>query len=195
MKKIFLIIISILLLSIGGYFLFKGMIEPAIKKPLSLEELNLFEMTAEGVFEAGGYFSVDDVKVTYNGSEFIIENKSNNIYMITCGVYGKKQSGEYKHLATVSFVGVDEVQYEKDKKENGWAVKQYTNKVKPNETLVADLDVNGYISLSADVPDDFDVDADGYYDIAFMFSKQNDENSTTTSSDDAMSNYYKIKAK
>lgn len=194
MKKALSLILSILMFTTGGYLIFKGLIQPNIKEqPKSLEDLELYNMNAGDVFEEGGYVSCDGITITYNGTNFIVENKSDDIYMITCGVYGQKKDGNFEQLATVSFVATDEVQYQKDLEENGWAVKQYTNKINPSETLTFELNVNGYISFAAETIGNFDVDSDGYYDIAFTYSKQKDENSITTSSDDSISEYYKLK--
>lgn len=196
MKRIVSNSICIVLILVGFYLIYRGAIEPNVKKePATIDELELFEMKQGDVFEAGGYFSVDDVRVVYNGSQFIVENKSNDIYMITCSVYGQKSNGEYEELAMIFFAGPDETQYQKNKEENGWAVKQNTNKINPQETLVAEINVNGYVSFLAEIPKSFDIDNDGYYDIAFRFSKQENINSTTTSTCDKLSDYFKIKVK
>lgn len=152
------------------------------------------QINAGEVFEAGSYFELGNIKFTYNGEEFIIENNSENKVMITCGVYGAKKDGTYEWIGTPSFYGIDETQYKKDKEENGWAIKQTTNQVNANETLVAKIQNIGISVYNAteDYPD-WDIDKDGYYDIAFRISKQAEGNGVTVSSNDKVSDYYKLK--
>ena len=152
------------------------------------------QIQAGEVFEAGSYFELDNIKFTYDGEEFTIENNSDDRVMIICGVYGKKNDGTYEWIGYPSFYGIDEKQYEKDKKENGWAIKQTTNQVNANETLVAKIQNIGISLYNAteDYPD-WDIDKDGYYDIAFTISKQTEGYAATVSSNDKVSDYYKLK--
>jgi len=141
-------------------------------------------------FETGSYINVDAVKITYNGEDFIIENNGENTVIVSCSFYGAKSDGTYNFIGMPSFNGIDKAQYEKDKAENGWAIEKKTNRVRPNETLVASL----YLFDMGDDYPAWDIDEDGYYDINFAISEQKDEDSITVSTADKESDYYKLKA-
>lgn len=146
------------------------------------------ELSAGEVFENGGYINVEDVKISYNGESFVIQNNRSDIVRASCSIVGVKNNGSYDVLGIPSLCGIDETLYEKDKSENGRAVKNTTNMIRPDETLIAALN-------NLDFYRDLDTDEDGYYDIVFTISPQIDEQTVSTSSTDPHSEIYKIKVK
>lgn len=140
------------------------------------------------VFEKGCYTIVDNVMIAYDGKNFVIENNSENIVRVSCFVYGAKKDGSYQLLGAPAFGGIDEEKYKKDKEENGWAVPENTNMIRPGGTLKAEI---GIVALSKVA--EMDVDGDGYYDINFRVSRQQSETSVTTSTEDKESDYFKLK--
>lgn len=147
------------------------------------------ELKSGEIFEENCYVEVDKVKITYDGENFLIENNSNSIMMVTCGFYGARVDGTYEWIGTPAFSGFDKAQYDKDVQENGWAVKKQTNRVRPGESLTASLTLFDFGNEHS-----WDVDGDGYYDIKFTLSKQKDESSTIVSTSDAETDYYKLRA-
>lgn len=146
------------------------------------------ELKAGEVFEQNCYIEYDNVKITYDGENFVIDNNSDSIMLITCGIYGKKKDGTYEWLGNPAFYGIDEKQYEKDMEENGWAVEKTTNRVRPGERLTATLTLFGFSRGDA-----WDIDGDGFYDLNFTLSEQRDETSVVVSTDDTETDYYKLK--
>ncbi len=147
------------------------------------------ELKAGEVFEQNCYVEYDNVKITYDGENFVIDNNSDSIMLITCGVYGKKKDGTYEWLGNPAFYGIDEKQYEKDMEENGWAVEKTTNRVRPGERLTATLTLFGFSKGDA-----WDIDEDGFYDLNFTLSEQRDETSVVVSTADTETDYYRLKA-
>ncbi len=147
------------------------------------------ELKAGEVFEQNCYIEYDNVKITYDGENFVIDNNSDSIMIVTCGIYGKKKDGTYEWLGMPAFNGFDEKQYEKDMEENSWAVKKTTNRIRPGESLTATM-------TFFDFGDDYkwDIDEDGYYDLNFTLSEQRDETSVVVSTADTETDYYRLKA-
>lgn len=150
------------------------------------------ELSPGGVFEQGKYINVANVQIMYNGKEFVVKNNRNDIIRISCGIVGVKKDGTYELLQFAAFGGVDEAQYEKDLNENGWATKHSTDRVRPGESLVASLTVVNFNDFGDEYIDP-DVDHDGYYDIVFVISPQKGEKTVSASTDDPVSEVYKIK--
>lgn len=146
------------------------------------------ELSPGDSFSKGDFIIVEDIKITYDDEKFLIENNSDTDIIITCSFYGKKKDDSYEFLGIPAFYGIDETQYEKDKEENGWAIKHRTNRVKSNEKLVMQMEIYDFGDFS------WDIDKDGYHDISFNISKQYDENRTTVSTNDLKSGYYRLKA-
>lgn len=153
-----------------------------VKKPLYPNE----------VFEPGKYIDVEGVQILYDGNLFLVQNNRTDMVRVLCSIVGVKKDGTYDTIQLASFVGVDKTQYEKDKTENGWAIEQYTNLIRPNETLEAKLEVFDFNKSNSGYPKN-DIDDDGYLDIVFTVSPQVDEKTITTSTDDYKSKTYKIK--
>ncbi len=147
------------------------------------------ELKAGEVFEQNCYIEYDNVKITYDGENFVIDNNSDSIMMISCGIYGKKKDGTYEWLGNPAFYGIDEKQYEKDMEENGWAVEKTTNRVRPGERLTATLTLFGFGNGN-----EWDVDGDGYYEIHFTLNEQINETSVMVSTDSTKTDYYRLKA-
>lgn len=147
------------------------------------------KLKAGEVFEQNCYIEYDNVKITYDGENFVINNNSDSIMMISCGIYGKKKDGTYEWLGNPAFYGIDEKQYEKDMEENGWAVEKTTNRVRPGESLTATMTLFDFGDDNA-----WDVDIDGYYDLKFTLSEQRDETSVVVSTADTETDYYRLKA-
>lgn len=159
--------------------------EPETEKTVVERELKHGE-----TFEEGCYTVVDNVKITYDGENFVIENNSKNIVRVSCAVYGVKKDGTYQFLGVPTMSGIDEEKYKKDKEENNWAVPEYTNMVRPGGTLTAEIGIAALSKIT-----EMDVDGDGYYDINFTISRQRSETSVTTSTEDKESDYFKLKVK
>lgn len=182
---------SILLIVCGIFLLYKGAIKPHIKK----EDNNDFimqKLLPGGVFEAGKYIEVDGVEILYNGECFLVKNNRSDLIRISCQIIGVKNDGTYDIIQIPSFVGFDKTQYERDKLENGWAVKKNTNLVRPGETLEAYLTIYNFNNIDKDFPEN-DVDGDGYLDIIFIIRPQVDEMSFMVSASDPVSEIYKLK--
>lgn len=188
MKKIMPLIVTVLfvaiVLSLGGA-------DVAPDNTTAPETTNApRELKPGEVFEQNCYIEYDNVKITYDGENFIIDNNSDSIMMISCGVYGKKADGTYDWIGSPIFYGIDEAQYKKDMEENGWAIEKTTNRVRPGESLATTM-------TFFDLGDDYyawDIDEDGYYDINFTLSEQRDETSVVVSTADTETDYYRLKA-
>lgn len=188
MKKIMPLVVTVLtvlvILGLGG-------VVETPENTQAVETTNApRELKAGEVFEQNCYIEYDNVRITYDGENFIIDNNSDSIMMISCGVYGKKKDGTYDWIGNPAFFGIDEKQYEKDMEENGWAIKKTTNRVRPGESLTATM-------TFFDFGDDYyawDIDEDGYYDISFTLSEQRDETSVVVSTADTETDYYRLKA-
>nr|DAK67858.1 MAG TPA: protein of unknown function (DUF4969) [Caudoviricetes sp.] len=146
-----------------------------------------------GVFDRGAYITVSDVEIEYNGEQFSVKNNGDRIVRISVSIVGVKTDGPYEILQIPSFVWGDGIQNEKNLQENGWAVEQATNMVRPGERVLATLSVFDFNSMDENYPK-ADIDEDGYYDIVFTVSPQPDENTIVTSTSDPVSDVYKIKA-
>lgn len=143
------------------------------------------------VFDAGGYVLVDGVEFLYDGERFCLTNNRTDFVRQNYYIVGVKANGAYDMIQSGSFNGVDEQQYQKDLQENGWAIKQGTNLIRPGETLIAEFSV---FDFGGDYPNP-DIDGDGYYDIVFAIHPQQKEEGFRISTDDPESEVYKIKVK
>lgn len=153
-------------------------------------ELIPYLLKCGGVFDRGAYIELEKVRILYDGETFSVTNNRDDIVRIICKVVGVKKDGTTTMLQLPVFGGVDKARYAKDLEENGWAVEQVTNMVRPGETLAASIEI-------FDAGDDFappDIDGDGYYDIMFMISPQENEDNITVSTSDPESDVYKLKA-
>lgn len=146
------------------------------------------------VFTEDSYIEVADVRILYNGEQFYIQNKSENIIRVLCSIVGTKKDETYEVLQLANLAGVDQTQYEKDMHENGWAIKHMVNLVRPGGTLKAELEVVDFGSIDSDYPN-CDVDGDGYWDILFTICPQVDEEQIMTSSSDPKSEVYRLRVK
>lgn len=149
---------------------------------------------AGDVFVKGSYILLDGVKIAYDGESFPITNNSTDIVRVSVRIVGVKSDGTFETLQLPSFGGTDESKYAKDLKENGWAVKDHTNMIRPGETLLATLSVFDFSAFGEDYPNP-DIDGDGYYDIIFTISPQPNEDTIRVSSDDTVSGVYKLAVK
>ena len=144
------------------------------------------------VFEKGDYILFENLRISYRGDGFEITNGRNDPIRIMMSVVGVKSDGSYEVLQTPSFGGVDEEAYQRDLKENGWALKSYTNLVRPGETLVAEFEIYDFSAHGDQYPAP-DIDHDGYYDIIFCVHPQENEDYITITLDDPISEIYKLK--
>ncbi len=147
-----------------------------------------------GVFEEGSYIVVSDVEILYQGradygEAFAITNSSKQPVVISASVVGVKSDGTVQKFQWPAFSGVDKWQYENDLQENGWAIEQYTNRVRVGETLEATM-----IITSMDGYPEPDIDGDGYYDIVFTLYPQKDDDSLHFSTNAPESAVYKLRA-
>ena len=147
------------------------------------------EVKPEHELIANSYFTFEGIKFTHLGEyKFLIENTTKQKVRITVGIYGKKKDGTYKWLETPSFYGMDEYQYQKDMKENGWATYDTTNCVRAGKSQ--EMQMHPFESEDTVL----DVDNDGMYDICFCISPQTKEGYISSSTDDPKTPFYKIKA-
>ncbi|MBQ8766546.1 MAG: hypothetical protein IJZ16_07055 [Clostridia bacterium] len=195
-KNIISWIVILVLLGIGGWLLYDGLSGIADNaKEEKTTAVTATEMLSPGeVFEPGKYIEADGVEILYDGEIFLVKNNRSDIVRVLCSVVGVKNDGTYETIQTASFVGVDETQYEKDKTENGWAIENLTNLIRPNETLEATLTMYDFEKVDDSYPEN-DVDGDGYIDLVFTISPQTDEETIRTSTNDYKSEIYKIKDK
>ena len=66
--------------------------------------------------------------------------------------------------------------------------------IRPGEEYTASISAFDFNSVDKSYPK-ADVDGDGYYEIIFTVSPQPDENTIVTSTNDPVSDVYKVKAK
>lgn len=147
-----------------------------------------------GIFENGAYITVGEVNFEYDGEKFTIKNNGDQIVRISVSIVGTKSDGTYDILQFPAFGWVDKAQYEKDMQDNGWAVEQTTDMIRPGEEHTASISAFDFNSVDKSYPK-ADVDGDGYYEIIFTVSPQPDENTIVTSTNDPVSDVYKVKAK
>ena len=145
------------------------------------------------VFDKGAYITLENVEFMYDGENFAITNNRDDYVRISADIVGVKADGSYVDIMSPSFGGVDETKYNQDFAENGWAVKEFTNLVRPGETLVATMTVFDFSSLGDDYAK-ADIDGDGYYDLLFHIFPQKDETSIVISMNSPQSEIYKLKA-
>ena len=151
-----------------------------------------YQIAPGDVFAPGGYMMLGDLEFLYIGNGYFdVTNTGTRFARVTAEIVGVKAGGDYDILQIPSFGGVDETQYEKDLEENGWAIKNITNIVRPGQTLRAELSVFDFHAHDADYPD-ADIDVDGYLDIIFSAHMQDDDTSHTFSVDDPVSEVYKL---
>lgn len=195
MKRFIGLIVSVTLFVVGCYLIYDGAIKPHIDNKTSLMQSNDItkELLLPGeVFEPGKYIEIVGVEILYDGESFWVKNNRTDIVRVLCSIVGVKNDGTYDTIQLASFVGVDETQFARDKTENGWAIEKYTNLIRPNETLEANITVFNFDEVDGSYPKN-DIDEDGYLDIVFTISPQIDEISITSSSDDFKSEIYKMK--
>ena len=140
---------------------------------------------------ARSYILLEDVEFYYDGTEFTITNRRDDEVMFMAEIVGVKKDGSHELIGIPAFYGVDEVQYEKDLAENGWAIQKTTNRVQPGESLNAKMTI---VDFGKDYPA-WDIDGDGYYDVIFTIHPQRNETTTVVSSDYPESAVYRLAAK
>lgn len=182
---------------IGCYMLFNGTILPRSdgEEDATRSDNITKQLLLPGeVFERGKYIEVDGTEILYDGEHFRVKNNRTDIVRVSCSIVGVKKDGSYDTIQLPSFAGVDKTRYDRDKAENGWAIEQYTNLIRPDETLEAVLTIFDFNEFDDSYPKN-DIDNDGYLDIVFTISPQLDETSIRVSTDDIKSDIYKIKEK
>lgn len=194
MKKVLGALISVISIVIGCYLIYHGAIRPIVSKNTLSQSDNIPKQLLSPceVFEPGKYIETAGIEISYNGEHFLVKNNREDMVRVLCSIVGVKKDGSYDTIQYTSFVGVDETQYDRDKSENGWAIEQYTNSIRPGETLKATFTVFDFNEVDSSYPKN-DIDDDGYLDIVFTISPQLDETSIRSSSDDIKSDIYKIK--
>lgn len=157
-------------------------------KNLDIHNGERYAMDPQDVFEAGGYIELDGVEITYDGENFLVKNGRDDHVIVVAHVVGMKADGTYQFLQAAIFGGPDEIKYAQDLAENGWAVMEQTNMVRPGETLTAAITIfDSVFDTKADV------DGDGYYDIIFIIYPQESETSSSFSTDAPESEVYRLK--
>jgi len=117
-----------------------------------------------------GYFEKDFGFIKKTGDNFIITNHNLFDVDVMYDIIGIKNDGTDVSLSSGFFSGIDKVQYEKDYKDNGWAVENNTIIVRSNNSLESFIEFTNYFISK----DDLDVNKDGYYDIRFKVFLYND---------------------
>ena len=163
-----------------------------IEDEIVIEQFDKQPLSPGEIFEPGKYIEVSGVEILYNGKSFLVTNNRTDYVRISCSIVGVKKDGTYDTIQIPSFVGIDETLYEREKSENGWAIKKSTNLVRPNETLDATLDIFDFNDANSDYLKN-DIDEDRYLDIMFSISPQPDETTLIFSTNDPKSEIYKIK--
>lgn len=192
MKKIITSVLCVILIIVGGCLLYKGLSGNKKQTSNELAPTNPTLIEPMGVLEENTFIEVADVRISYNGDYFFVCNNRSDSVRISCHIVGIENDGEYEILETVGFYGKDTMQYNNDYQENGWAVEKNTNLVRPNETLQAVLDTKSFISFGKVSPQ-IDVDNDGYLDLIFRISPQIDDEQIMSSTDDPVSDIYRVK--
>lgn len=192
MKKVLTSLLCIILIVIGGCLLYKGLSGSKKQTLSSSIPTNPVLIEPMGVFEENTFIEIADVNISYNGDYFFVCNNRSDSVRITCFIVGVKNDGTYETLETVGFYGKDITQYNNDYQKNGWALEKNTNLVRANETLQAVLDTNSFVSFG-EVSPQIDVDNDGYLDLIFRISPQINDEQIITSTDDPISDIYRIK--
>ncbi len=189
LNSILVVLVSLLLLAAIGLILLDDKGEPATSEEPAYTR---HQINTGDVFDLGGYMLLGDLEFLYTGVNcFDVTNTGTQFARVTAEIVGVKISGDYELLQIPSFGGVDKTQYEKDLEENGWAIKNLTNVVRPGETLHAELSVFDFHAHDSDLPD-ADIDGDGYWDIIFRAHMQDNDTSYAFSIDDPVSGIYKL---
>lgn len=189
LNSILVVLVSLLLLSAIGLIILDDKGEPATSEEPAYTR---HQINPGDVFDLGGYMVLGELEFLYIGNCcFDVTNTGAQFARVTAEIVGVKISGDYELLQIPSFGGVDETQYEKDLEENGWAVKNLTNVVRPGETLHAELSVFDFHAHDSDLPD-ADIDGDEYWDIIFRAHMQDNDTSYAFSIDDPVSEIYKL---
>lgn len=193
MKKLCLIVITIyLLLTINGC---------SLNLYSDSNDISNFDqsvkaekkLSAGDVFEKGTYIDISNVRLLYDGDMFLIQNSNTYPVRLSYTIVGMKKDGTFDEISMSALSGIDKTQYDNDLAENGWAIEQYTNLVRPNSTLEASLDFSNSLLYYSDEQVSNDIDNDGYIDLFFTVSPQKNEEQIVTSSDDPVSEIYKVK--
>lgn len=152
------------------------------------------------VFDENGYIEFDGLRIVYSGIEedyysqcyaFNIYNNNDFDVQLTMNVVGVKKDGSTEFLGTAAFGGYDLDAYEKDKAENGWAIKKRTNIIKSKSALKEYADIYDFKFSDDDVG--MDPDNDGYYDISFISFHGESGGNILYSTDAPESKVYKLK--
>lgn len=196
MKKFLGLLCSITMIVVGCYLIYDGAIKPYLDNKddsVQFDNISKQPLSPGEVFEPGKYIEVSGVEFLYNGKSFLVTNNRTDMVRVTCSIVGVKKNGTYDTIQIPSFGGADETLYKREKEENGWAIEKFTNLIRPDETLNAELEIFDFNDFDSEYPEN-DVDGDGYLDIMFTIHPQKDETSVMTSTKDIDSEIYKLKA-
>lgn len=154
------------------------------------------------VFDKNGYIEFDGLKITYIGIKdrchtFSVYNGNDFDVLLSMDVVGVKKDGSTEWLGSPGFCGYDLDTYEKEKEENGWAVKKTTNIIKSKDTLEEYASLYLLFSMGEGDSDyvGMDPDKDGYCDIQFTSYHQRGDGSVVTYTGAPESNLYRLIAK
>lgn len=159
---------------------------------VSTQYVNPIMLSPGDIIVKNSFIVFEGVTILNTGEHFEVTNNREDIIRMSYNIIGTKKDGSYEILATAWVSGPDMTTYNKDLEENGWAIKHYTNMIRPGETLYANIDI---IDIGFQDLPSYDVDKDGYYDIKFVISPQVDENTIIVSSDDPKSETYRLPVK
>ncbi|MEA4921575.1 MAG: hypothetical protein VB078_11750 [Clostridiaceae bacterium] len=197
------ILIAVLLIVLMGAALFNKnnrVIAPITDEKDIVSNVAIEENKEDDLsIQKGDVITVSDVSFTYEGfyqaknelipmEHFLAQNTGEKNISVILEIVGVKKDGTYDFLGTGVFGGVDQALYDKELKENGWAVEKYTNKVDAGSSL------NAYANI-LDIGDQYsmDVDSDGYYDVMFSIITLNEKGGFTITGEEPVSEIFKLK--
>ena len=179
-----------------------GITTPAVKKSDD-EKIETPHIINSGeVFDKNGYIEFDGMKITYTGMNdkshtFTVYNNNDFDVLLSMEVVGVKKDGSTEWLGSPGLFGYDLDTYEKEKEENGWAIKKTTTIIKSKSTLEEYANLYRLASFGKGNSEyvGIDPDKDGYCDIRFTSYHQKGDGSIVTYTSAPESNLYRLIAK
>ena len=102
MKKLFGLMLSLMLIVVGCYLIYDSGIRPLIENKQTVEPYDNLtkELLSPGeVFKQGSFIEVDGVEILYDGQYFLVTNNRTDLVRISCSVVGVKKDGTYSQDA------------------------------------------------------------------------------------------------
>lgn len=137
------------------------------------------------IFVYDGYYKSEHDGVL--SEHFLVTNKEDYDIKILLIVVGVKKDGSNEFLGTGTLYGIDWDLYNKELRENGWALRHGTNTVKEGKTLTAMAKILDFGDYS------MDVDGDGYYDVMFEVVRIRENGDFMITGSEPVSEVFKLK--